>query len=66
MEPGQVTEIVDRLGDLMRTLRGTKTGSRSDITVTSLAMSHIITCAGNGGMVCVDDEQLRDKGLMLR
>jgi CDP-6-deoxy-D-xylo-4-hexulose-3-dehydrase len=48
------------------TLRGTPTGSRSDITVTSFAMAHIITCAGNGGMVCVDDEKLRDKGLMLR
>ena len=47
-------------------LRGTKTGSRSDITVTSFAMAHIITCAGQGGMVCVDDEQLRDRGLMLR
>ena len=29
-------------------------------------MSHIITCAGNGGMVLLDDEQLRDRGLMLR
>jgi len=29
-------------------------------------MSHIITCAGNGGMVLPDDEKLRDRGLMLR
>ncbi|WP_280398462.1 type I polyketide synthase [Nocardia carnea] len=30
LEPGQVTEIVDRLGDLMRTLRGTAGGSAVD------------------------------------
>ncbi|MFD4405276.1 DegT/DnrJ/EryC1/StrS family aminotransferase [Nocardia sp. NPDC058499] len=58
--------IEDSCDCIGTTLRGTKTGTRSDITVTSFAMSHIITCAGNGGMVCLDDEALRDKGLMLR
>ncbi|WP_353109727.1 aminotransferase class I/II-fold pyridoxal phosphate-dependent enzyme [Gordonia sp. (in: high G+C Gram-positive bacteria)] len=58
--------IEDSCDCIGTTLRGTKTGSRSDITVTSFAMAHIITCAGNGGMVCLDDEKLRDKGLMLR
>jgi CDP-6-deoxy-D-xylo-4-hexulose-3-dehydrase len=70
-----IREIADRHGlkviedscdCIGTTLRGTPTGSRSDITVTSFAMAHIITCAGNGGMVCLDDEKLRDKGLMLR
>ena len=42
------------------------TGERSTISVTSFANSHIITCAGNGGMVMVDDEALRDRALMLR
>ncbi|ALU73562.1 aminotransferase (plasmid) [Rhodococcus erythropolis R138] len=58
--------IEDSCDCIGTTLRGTKTGSRSDITVTSFAMAHIITCAGNGGMVCLDDEKLRDKALMLR
>jgi CDP-4-dehydro-6-deoxyglucose reductase, E1 len=58
--------IEDSCDCIGTTLRGTKTGSRSDITVTSFAMSHILTCAGNGGMVCLDDVALRDKGLMLR
>ncbi|MEV0043967.1 aminotransferase class I/II-fold pyridoxal phosphate-dependent enzyme [Nocardia rhamnosiphila] len=58
--------IEDSCDCIGTTLRGTKTGSRSDITVTSFAMSHILTCAGNGGMVCLDDEKMRDKGLMLR
>lgn len=58
--------IEDSCDCIGTTLHGTKTGTRSDITVTSFAMSHIITCAANGGMVCMDDEDLRDKGLMLR
>ncbi|NKY54172.1 DegT/DnrJ/EryC1/StrS family aminotransferase [Nocardia vermiculata] len=62
----ELAVIEDSCDCIGTTLRGTKTGSRSDITVTSFAMSHIITCAGNGGMVCLDDEKLRDKGLMLR
>jgi CDP-6-deoxy-D-xylo-4-hexulose-3-dehydrase len=43
--------IEDSCDCIGTTVRGTKTGSRSDITVTSFAMAHIITCAGNGGMV---------------
>jgi CDP-6-deoxy-D-xylo-4-hexulose-3-dehydrase len=58
-----VEDSADALGP---TLRGTPTGTRSDITTTSFASSHIITCAGNGGMVCLDDEALRDRGLLLR
>ena len=49
-----------------RALRGTPTGLRSDISVTSFALSHIITCAGNGGMVLLDDEAQRDRCLSLR
>src|SRR5262249_45014775 len=39
---------------------------RADISVTSFAMAHIITCAGNGGMVMLDDEGLRDRATMMR
>jgi CDP-6-deoxy-D-xylo-4-hexulose-3-dehydrase len=58
-----VEDSCDALG---ATLRGTPTGTRSHISVTSFANSHIITCAGNGGMVALDDEGLRDRGLLLR
>ena len=58
-----VEDSCDALG---HTLRGTPTGTRSDISLTSFANSHIITCAGNGGMVMLDDEALRDRGLLLR
>lgn len=58
-----VEDSCDALGAL---LRGAPTGTRSDISVTSFALSHIITCAGNGGMVLLDDEALRDRCLSLR
>ena len=58
-----IEDSADALGPK---LHGTPTGTRSDITTTSFASSHIITCAGNGGMVCLDDEALRDRGLLLR
>ncbi len=58
-----VEDSCDALGS---TLRGTPTGTRSDISVTSFALSHIITAAGTGGMVCLDDDGLIDRCLLLR
>ena len=52
-----VEDSCDALG---LTLRGTPTGTRADISLTSFALSHIITAAGTGGMVCVDDEDLAE------
>jgi CDP-6-deoxy-D-xylo-4-hexulose-3-dehydrase len=58
--------IEDSCDTLGASLRGTPSGRRSTISVTSFANSHIITCAGNGGMVLLDDDALRDRALMLR
>lgn len=58
-----VEDSCDALG---LTLRGAPTGTRADITVTSFALSHIITAAGTGGMACFDDEALADRALLLR
>ena len=58
-----VEDSCDALGS---TLRGTPTGTRSHISVTSFALSHIITAAGTGGMVCLDDDELVDRCLLLR
>jgi CDP-4-dehydro-6-deoxyglucose reductase, E1 len=58
--------IEDSCDALGARLRDTPTGLRSDISVTSFALSHIITCAGNGGMVLLDDEEQRDRCLSLR
>jgi len=58
--------IEDSCDCLGATQNGTPTGARSDISVTSFALSHIITAAGTGGMVCLDDEELADRCLTLR
>jgi len=58
--------IEDSCDALAPTLRSTPTGARSDLTVTSFASSHIITCAGSGGMLMLDDEALRDRAILLR
>lgn len=47
-------------------LRGTRTGARADISVTSFARGHAITAAGNGGLVAFDDDELLDLCLALR
>ncbi|HQR04778.1 MAG: DegT/DnrJ/EryC1/StrS family aminotransferase [Proteobacteria bacterium] len=58
--------IEDSCDTLGPSLRGSATGKRSDITVTSFANSHVITCAGNGGMVMFDSDAWRDRAVMLR
>jgi CDP-6-deoxy-D-xylo-4-hexulose-3-dehydrase len=58
--------IEDSCDTLGAVLRGTPTGARSTISVTSFANSHVITAAGNGGMVMVDDDGWRDRAVMLR
>lgn len=47
-------------------LRDARTGTRSDISVTSFARTHAMTAGGNGGLVGVDDDELHDRCLSLR
>ena len=47
-------------------LRGTRTGTRSDISVTSFARGHSMTAASNGGMIAVDDPEWFDQTLVRR
>ena len=61
-----LTVVEDSCDALGLTLRGTPTGARADISLTSFALSHIITAAGTGGMVCFDDDDLADKALLFR
>lgn len=58
-----VHDSADTLGG---SLRGRKTATRADISITSFSIFHIITALGNGGMVFFDDDELLDKALMLR
>jgi CDP-4-dehydro-6-deoxyglucose reductase, E1 len=61
-----LTVVEDSCDCLGATLRGTPTGARAHISVTSFALSHIITAAGTGGMILLDDEALADRCLTLR
>lgn len=58
-----VEDSADTLG---ATLRGTSTGTRSAISVTSFYGSHVINCAGNGGMLCVNRDDWADEARLLR
>lgn len=58
--------IEDSCDTLGGTYRGTPSGTRCDISVTSFSIFHIITCLGNGGLVAVNDPALWDRALMLR
>lgn len=58
--------IEDSADTLGATLRGRSTGIHSDISTTSFYGSHVINCAGNGGMLCVNDDALRREALLLR
>ncbi|WP_426166623.1 DegT/DnrJ/EryC1/StrS family aminotransferase [Sandarakinorhabdus sp. DWP1-3-1] len=58
--------IEDSADTLGATLRGTSTGTRSHISTTSFYGSHVINAAGNGGMLCVNDDDLARRALLLR
>jgi len=47
-------------------LRGTPTGTRADIGVTSFAVTHSITAAGGGGLLGIDDPDALDRALIKR
>jgi CDP-4-dehydro-6-deoxyglucose reductase, E1 len=58
--------IEDSADTLGATINGTSSGKRSDVSTTSFYGSHVITAAGNGGMICVNDDELARKALLLR
>ncbi len=58
-----VEDSADTLG---ATLRGKSTGTRSHISTTSFYGSHVINCAGNGGMLCVNRDDWANEAKLLR
>ncbi|WP_372797050.1 DegT/DnrJ/EryC1/StrS family aminotransferase [Litorivivens sp.] len=62
----QLILIEDSCDTLGGSFRGRPSGERADISVTSFSIFHIVTCLGNGGMVCFNDDALLDRGLSLR
>lgn len=58
-----VEDSADTLG---ATYKNKSTGKYADISITSFYGSHIINCAGNGGMVCFNDKKKYLKAKLLR
>ena len=58
--------IEDSADTLGATFDGIPTGKFSDISTTSFYGSHIITAAGEGGMICCNDKKLAEKCKILR
>lgn len=65
-ERHKLVVIEDSADTLGATLRGVSTGTRSHISTTSFYGSHVINAAGNGGMLCVNDDALADRARLLR
>ncbi|MGE0754167.1 MAG: DegT/DnrJ/EryC1/StrS family aminotransferase [Alphaproteobacteria bacterium] len=58
--------IEDSADTLGATWDGKSAGVFSDISITSFYGSHVINCAGNGGMLCVNSDEQRDRAKLLR
>ncbi len=58
--------IEDSADTLGATLHGYSTGHWTDVSITSFYGSHIINCAGNGGMACINDAELLHQAKLLR
>lgn len=58
--------IEDSADTLGASLKSQSTGHFTDISTTSFYGSHVINCAGNGGMLCVNDEKLARRAKLLR
>ena len=58
--------LEDSADTLGGTIDGVSSGKLSDLSITSFYGSHVINCAGNGGMLCVNDDKLAARAKLLR
>ncbi len=58
--------IEDSADTLGATINGKKSGYFSDMSITSFYGSHIINCAGNGGALAINDDQVLERSKLLR
>ncbi len=58
-----IEDSADTLGGIFK---NKSSGYYSDISTTSFYGSHVINCAGNGGMLCLNDEDYIRKARLLR
>jgi CDP-6-deoxy-D-xylo-4-hexulose-3-dehydrase len=58
--------IEDSADTLGATINNESVGKMTDISTTSFYGSHVINCAGNGGMLCMRDDRLAERAKLLR
>lgn len=58
--------IEDSCDTLGAKIENKSVGNFTDISTTSFYGSHVINCAGNGGMLCVNEDNLAEKTRLLR
>lgn len=58
--------LEDSADTLDAKLHGRPTGERADICTTSFYGAHIINCAGNGGLLAMNDEDFEQRARVLR
>jgi CDP-6-deoxy-D-xylo-4-hexulose-3-dehydrase len=58
--------IEDSADTLGASINGKKSGFFSDMSITSFYGSHIINCAGNGGALIINDDQVMERAKLLR
>ena len=58
--------LEDSADTLGAEIGGASSGRFTDMSTTSFYGSHIINCAGNGGMLCVNTEEFYNRGRLLR
>jgi CDP-6-deoxy-D-xylo-4-hexulose-3-dehydrase len=66
LKKNNILIIEDSADTLGATHEGKSTGHYADISITSFYGSHIINCAGNGGMVCFNNKNYYLKAKLLR
>jgi CDP-6-deoxy-D-xylo-4-hexulose-3-dehydrase len=58
--------IEDSADTLGATINGKSSGFYSDMSITSFYGSHIINCAGNGGALAINDDNVMERAKLLR
>ena len=58
--------IEDSADTLGATINGKSSGAYSDMSITSFYGSHIINCAGNGGALAINDDNVMQRAKLLR
>ena len=65
-DKNQLFVLEDSADTLGAEINGKSSGRFTDMSTTSFYGSHIINCAGNGGMLCVNSEAYMNRGKLLR